>query len=496
MKILFFLLSITVIVNAQYYISPDGNDNNDGSIYSPFLTIRKAFDAVKTKGDTIYIREGSYAQNSTLETPISGSEAATKNLWAYPGEHPIIDFSGQPYSSSSRGIKLNEDYWHIKGIEIKNAGDNGIHISGHHNIVEDCSLHHNKDTGLQISNGGSYNRIINCDSYLNYDPNSHGENADGFAPKLDIGPGNYFKNCRAYYNSDDGWDCYEGQNQIIIDSCWAYHNGFNIWDDSSFQGDGNGFKLGGNYISAPHIIKNSIAFDNKSKGFDQNHNTAGITVFNCTGYRNGRNYSFSEKPNDGSHILKNNISFNADVSINSSSIQESNSWNGFSISEIDFESIDTSLAYLDRNQDNLIIETDFLRLSSASAMIDAGVDVGIEFMGLAPDLGAFEFNNKTDINGTKENITEFQLMQNYPNPFNLSTQINFSISKRSFVELYIYNILGEKIIQLFSGNKEVGEHSMEWNGFTESGNVAISGIYIITLKSNNTLATRKMILLK
>lgn len=496
MRIIFFLLVFSIILKAQYYVSPNGDDINNGNINNPFKTIKKALDEIKVLGDTIYLREGIYTQRITLETPVSGSAASNKNLWAYPGEHPIIDFSGQTYSSSSRGIKINEDYWHIKGIEIKNAGDNGIHISGHHNIVENCSIHHNKDTGLQISNGGSYNRIINCDSYLNYDSNSHGENADGFAPKLDIGQGNYFKNCRAYLNSDDGWDCYEGQNQIIIDSCWSFHNGYNIWGDNSFQGDGNGFKLGGNYIPAPHIIRNSIAFDNKSKGFDQNHNTAGITVYNCTGWRNGRNFSFSENPTDSFHIFKNNISYQADVSISSSSISENNSWNGFVVSSSDFISLDTSLAFLDRDENFYLKEIELLRLASTSTLIDGGTNVGIAYMGVAPDLGAFEFDIQSSITDNYNINYPFRLKQNFPNPFNLSTQINYSINTPSNIELSIYDVLGQHIKLLFNGAKDIGEYKVSWDGVTDKGFVANTGIYFVVLKTKDYLVSKEILLLK
>ncbi|MCB9247596.1 MAG: hypothetical protein H6613_03215 [Ignavibacteriales bacterium] len=56
-----------------------------------------------------------------------------------------------------------------------------------------------------------------------------------------------------------------------------------------------------------------------SKGFDQNHNTGGITVYNCTGWRNGTNFSFNENPTDSVHILKNNLSFQGSVNIASTS---------------------------------------------------------------------------------------------------------------------------------------------------------------------------------
>jgi hypothetical protein len=109
---------------------------------------------------------------------------------------------------------------------IRNAKDNGIYIQSYYNIVENCILFNNNDTGIQISNGGSYNLVINCDSYLNNDPLTNGENADGFAAKLGIGPGNVFRGCRAWNNSDDGYDMYEAADTVLVDNIG--HSGTDI----------------------------------------------------------------------------------------------------------------------------------------------------------------------------------------------------------------------------------------------------------------------------
>ena len=54
---------------------------------------------------------------------------------------------------------------------------------------------------------GARNKVINCDSYRNFDAVTDGENADGFAAKDRVGPGNEFRGCRSWQNADDGWDC-------------------------------------------------------------------------------------------------------------------------------------------------------------------------------------------------------------------------------------------------------------------------------------------------
>jgi len=131
-------------------------------------------------------------------------------MWAYPGERPVFDFTGL----NDRGLYISKNFWHIKGIEVCNAGSNGICLSScGYNIIEGCSSHDNGLEGIKLTGSTSdtaklarYNLILNCDSYRNYDAANHGENADGFAAKTGRGPGNIFKGCRSWNNADDGWD--------------------------------------------------------------------------------------------------------------------------------------------------------------------------------------------------------------------------------------------------------------------------------------------------
>ncbi|MBI5475252.1 MAG: right-handed parallel beta-helix repeat-containing protein [Ignavibacteriales bacterium] len=387
--ILFF--SFSSGLNSQIFVSPTGDDLNAGTIDLPFRTLVKAM-SVSGPDSLIYMRGGVYSISATISTPKSGTVGKYIKVWAYPGEKPTLDFSAETYGA--RGIQISQSYWYFKGLEIKNAGDNGIYISGGYNRVEGCVLHKNKDSGLQISGGGNNNLIINCDSYENYDPNTHGGNADGFAPKLDVGAGNEFHGCRSWNNSDDGWDCYGANYASIIDSCWTFRNGINIWGDPSFVGNGNGFKVGGNYTIAPHRLNNCVSFDNVVKGFDQNHNAGGVTLYNCIAWRNSRNYSFPDTLRSGINIVKNNISFQSistSVSFNSRfTDQSNNSWQGFTVATSDFLSFDTSLAVAPRKPDGSLPGNDFLHLAASSAMVNAGIDIGLPYRGSAPDLGAFE----------------------------------------------------------------------------------------------------------
>ena len=491
LSFIFVFICSSIIINAQIYVSPDGNDSNPGTFDKPYKTI--AFAMNQAYADTtIYLRGGVYELTSTLKPGRSGEPGKYIKLWAYPGETPILDFSGQSYSSSSRGFNLSRDYWYFKGLVIRNAGDNGINLSGNYNIIENCTFYHNKDTGLQISGGGGHNYVHNCDSFENYDPGTHGENADGFAPKLDVGPGNVLRGCRAWSNADDGWDFYEAQNEVILDSCWSFDNGYNIWGDSNYQGDGNGFKVGGNYIPTHHLLMNCVAFDNMGKGFDQNHNTAGVTILNCTGVGNkNKNFSFPEIPTTGIDSLVNNLSFEGNNSIEATSIQVTNSWNGFTVRSTDFLSLDTSLAKSPRNADSSIAQTDLFRLAPASSLINAGTDVGIDFIGNAPDIGAFESSVINSIDGNENIPGRFTLSQNYPNPFNPATIIEYTVPVKSKILLTVYNIEGQKIKEMVNGEKPAGKYSVTFN----AGELA-SGIYIYKLSDGSRTLSRKMILLK
>ena len=495
--LLSLFIQFSIVINAQIYVAPWGDDQNPGTFEFPFRSLTKAV-SVSGPDTLIYMRGGVYNDSTTQTLNKSGSEGHYIKVWAYSGETPILDFSNQPVSTSSRGIRITHNYWYIKGLVIRNAKDNGIYIQSYYNIVENCILYNNNDTGIQISNGGSYNLVLNCDSYMNFDPLTFGENADGFAAKLGIGPGNVFRGCRAWNNSDDGYDTYEASDTVLIDQCWAFRNGYNIWGINPFDGDGNGFKLGGGTNQAdPHKIIRSVAFDNPGKGFDQNNNTAGVTLYNNTAWGNGyRNFSFPTQPTSGVHILKNNISFEGQNSITGNSVQEANSWQGFTVTSADFRNLDSTLAILPRDSVGNLPYVNLLRLATGSSMIDAGVYVGLPFNDSSPDLGAFETEGIPNTEDEEYTITTFELFQNYPNPFNPSTTFNYMHDISENVKLEIYNILGNKIAEPVNEYQTAGSYSVNWIAKDFWGDLLPSGIYFAKLQLEENQQIIKIILMK
>ena len=160
-------------------------------------------------------------------------------------------------------------------------------------------------------------------------------------------------------------------------------------------GNGNGFKLGGNYTANNATLNNCVSVGNKVKGFDQNNNNGIMTIYNCTSYNNGNNYGFSNS-SYGTLIIKNCVSLSgkgSDSFKSSSVTQAYNSWNpGFTCVASDFISLDMTQIIMDRQPDGSLPEISLLHLTPTSGLIDKGTVVGFAYSGTAPDLGAFEYN--------------------------------------------------------------------------------------------------------
>jgi hypothetical protein len=483
------------IAQSTVYVSPTGSDTNPGTVDQPYKSVSKGLTAIGSNG-TVMLRGGVHLLGTSK---LSLTKAAQPNspirLWAYPGETPILDCTG----NTSDGISISGSYYHLKGLEVRNAGHNGINISGNNNTIENCAVHDNKNTGLHLTVSGtgvgpSNNVIVNCDAYRNYDP-PIGGNADGFSAKWAIGPGNVFRGCRAFNNSDDGWDLWMGTSPVLIESCYAFRNGVDSWHSGSFDGNGNGFKLGGNYVSTPHVVRNCVSFDNAGnggRGFDENNNTAGQTLYNCTAFRNlGDNYHFKNIVDSGqSHVIKNCISFSGGVAI-TSGIQSRNSWQGFTISNSDFVSLDTSMATVARNSDGSLPASFFLHLAPGSSMIDAGENVGLPFNGKAPDLGAFETGIVAGVHRDEELPLEFGLEQNYPNPFNPTTTFEFRVSSFEHVSLKVLDVLGREVATLVNEIRPAGLYTIRWDASSHP-----SGVYFYRLRAGGFAETKKMVLAK
>ncbi len=475
-----FILFVVLVLNCAsifqlasattYYVSPTGTSSGLGTMASPY-NFSTAIAKPLVGGDSIIARGGLYSFTSLQQYSKSGSAINFIHVVNNPSEIPILDFRNQPYNSNNQGVKISGNYVHFKGFVIQGAGDNGLQVTGSNNKIENCTFRWNCDSGMQLKTG-SNNLILNCDSYENFDYQSggisspdYGGNADGFADKQYTNPGtNTYKGCRSWRNGDDGWDSYEKVGNTVYDNCWCYGMApasFDMSQNIRFKtdsatwfyqfkstnfvmknyGNGNGFKLGGNYTLNNATLNNCVSVGNAVKGFDQNNNAGIMTVYNCTSYNNGSNYGFSNS-SYGTLIIKNSASLTSkgSNSFNSLSVtQTNNTWNpGFSCSASDFVSLDYTHLLNDRQADGSLPEITLLHLVSTSGMIDKGINVGLAFSGSAPDLGAFEYGLQTDVIQVS---TDNSAMKIYYSSTNQSISINGLVAV-----IEIYNLNGKKII--------------------------------------------------
>ncbi|WP_143315435.1 right-handed parallel beta-helix repeat-containing protein [Clostridium sp. HBUAS56017] len=321
-----------------------------GAVKTANVITVKSFDELKaavasaTAGQTIEIATNTLDCTSQLVLDKVNSGITIK---AADGYSPVLDFtsfreaakkaSPKKTGDGYAGVRISGGNYTIQGITVENAYDNGMLIKPNYNStipaakqvtgkpddnkIINCAFNYNGDAGLQISGSNgleeagihvrpSNNIVTGCVAYRNFDPLTKGGNADGFAAKLFLGTGNVFSHCVSAENSDDAWDSFAIEDSdVTYEYCVAYHNGdptifTGAYDKANglqtdkdltvgkCSGNGNGFKMGsgsskyGAQTSGLRKMKNCLAFDNKSKGFDENNGTGTIDLVNGMAFGN------------------------------------------------------------------------------------------------------------------------------------------------------------------------------------------------------------------
>ena len=343
------------------YMAVNGNDEADGTINAPFATLPVAYKAIGG-GDTICVRDGvykvddsqvmekdrGYAYVFALEK--AGTAGRRTCIMGYPGERPVFDFSALMLDGKWRfgAFYLGADYLHLKNFDIVGVP---VRMKGHtqsecvsakkgsHCIIENLAMHDGMAIGY-YQTAGADNLILNCDAYNNYDDyseGSYGGNVDGFGCHIrnKKDGGNVFRGCRAWRNSDDGFDLINCDTPVEFDHCYAFYNGFQPSENPTDTvtllpaGDGNGFKAGGWGMSPTatkcpavcpsHYVHHCIAYMNKANGVYSNHHLGGNRWEYNVSIKNKRdNYNMVNRLSshagdnydiDGyGHVLRNNVS--------------------------------------------------------------------------------------------------------------------------------------------------------------------------------------------
>lgn len=407
-SLLLLLFSLCTAAAAKdYYIAPNGNDQNNGTKDKPWASLGKAQQKAMP-GDVIYIRGGEYKLTNAdimgkrdiyhciLLFDKSGEPGKPISYVGEPGERPVFDLSGVlPSDGRISGFYVSGSWLHFKNFDIKgiravpNAGNSQSECisnrGGSHNIYENLAMHDGMGIGIYLTKG-SNNLVLNCDAYNNFDSvtgNGKGGNADGFGGHPDkSSTGNVFRYCRAWWNSDDGFDLIHSGQPVTIDHCWAFYNGY---QPGQFKGgaDGNGIKAGGYGMKADsktaevipmHTVKNCIAFRNKASGFYANHHLGGLRFYNNSSYMNRWNYNMVNRkskeepvnvPGYG-HILKNNLSFMprqediANINLQACIVENNSFLLPIPLKKDDFKSLDATELMKPRKADGSLPDIQFL----------------------------------------------------------------------------------------------------------------------------------------
>lgn len=425
LAILTLLTAIVTATDAKViYVAPQGDDAAAGTIDAPLATLPAAY-RLTEGGDTVCFRGGTYNVTDSQVMKIKGVYAFVFALekagtaehrtcyMGYPGERPVFDFSALMLDGKHRfaAFYLGADYVHLRNFDIVGVP---VRIKGHtqsecvsarrgsHCIVEDIAMHDGMAIGY-YQKRGSHNLVVDCDAYNNYDDYSegpYGGNVDGFGCHVfdTFEVGNVFRRCRAWRNSDDGFDLISCAAPVEIDHCMAFYNGYcpssNPADTVNFvsAGDGNGFKAGGwgmnkrktkcPDVCPSHYIHHSLAYRNKAHGFYANHHLAGNTWENNTSCGNRSNYNMLNRKNtfeaiDVSgydHSLANNVSWTFTdaslgghlINIDPDRVTLTNNSFAPSVSSVEvtaemFVSTSVSLLFTRRLPDGRLPSIDFLR---------------------------------------------------------------------------------------------------------------------------------------
>lgn len=498
------------------YVSPNGTGS--GSSYSDPAAFETGRQALSSK-DTLCMLGGQYDFTAKQTVSKSGTSSQYKVIMSYPGERAILDFRGQAYGD--RGISISEgtQYVHLLNFTVRYTGKNAIINYGNYCIIEGIDTYGNCDTGIQHKNGGG-NLILNCDSHDNFDYESKkdtehdfGGNADGFADKQyinTVGP-NIYKGCRAWNNSDDGWDFFQRAGaETILDSCICYNNGkatfdltsnpratgvdkafFNEWVGQTVttdrdnvtgtyvvsiaafpnDGNGNGFKIGGDRTVNNVVLQHCLSVGNFARGFDQNNNAGSMTLYNCSAYDNGVNYGFSNI--SGSSVkVRNCLSLKYERGTDYFKCPTTDvancSWNtaGVSCTADDFLSLDLAQLTAARG-DNNKLNVNFMYPVETSDLIDAGVEVGLAYGGSAPDFGWVETGD----------VTNYPPGMSVPSNINQSVTVGTAISPITFT--WSGGATGLSLSELPAGLASVVD--AENRTVTISGTITETGNYTVTV---------------
>ncbi|GAB7107538.1 hypothetical protein JCM4814A_58520 [Streptomyces phaeofaciens JCM 4814] len=316
-------------------------------------------------GTLIQVRAGTYYPTATLKSTASGTPTSRITLQAHGAEKVRID--GSKLAAGSWLAGIYGSHWTVQNLTFQNSPAQGFVVtSSTGGIFKNLVTADNGDSGFTLRGDHTVGNLVqNLDSHGNYDAAGHGQNADGIAVKFGSGSGNRITGARLYDNSDDGLDLWQFSTPVRIEHSWAFGNGENRWSDPAFEGNGNGFKLGGGGVAVAHVVNDNAAWDNTLNGFTENSNTGAIVLHRNTAYTNAQaGFYFAT----GKARLARNLAVGnkgGSSKPGPSTVSAANNWDA-AVATPPFVSTDATTAYGAREADGSLPATTFLTTGSTA----------------------------------------------------------------------------------------------------------------------------------
>ena len=135
--------------------------------------------------------------------------------------------------------------------------------------------------------------------------------------------------------------------------------------------------------------------------------------------------------------------------------------------------------------------------SSNFSLAENSPSIGIDSTGNPYIMGAFDIGCSEILsNISTQKTSEFKLSNAYPNPFNPITTLKYELPKDSFVDVTVYDLLGNVVNNLVNTNQSSGYKSVQWDATNNQGEPVSAGVYLYKIQAGNFSQTKKMILLK
>ena len=289
---------------ATYYVGPSGNDSNSGlTLYVRLKTINAALNKA-VDGDTIYLTNGTYAEQVSVNQN-------NLTLSAYPGSTPIIDGATVPNSDWYSCVNINGNYDVFSGVEVRNCnlsgafqGGYGVQVYGHHNLLSKLKVHHTWGAGIVLN--GDYNTFEDSSIYQATYVNNGGNSTIGWGQGISVarntspdalapGIASYatVRRNKVYNNWGEGIGCFESDHCVIVDNV-SYDN----WTVNLYLSDSTNATVARNLVYA----SSNPAIPTRAAGWIEPGIILADEVSNGTTI-----------PKSANNIVANNLIYNAEL---------------------------------------------------------------------------------------------------------------------------------------------------------------------------------------